>query len=265
MKKTLLLISVLALFTGCMSPKHKLSGYTYFDNPMCKGYGAVNYWHTLKAKDQADLVAEYGVNVYHIEFFGWADSRRDLDSVKGKYKDLLAECRKRKVVLFVSIFNDNSHLSKYGNTPWIPSLDYLKSALNFIIEQGSDGVIIQPVAETQTSVGSNFETYAKGTLSQKGFRTCYNRGSRPSAPPAGWTFAGYHPNNTTTKVPAGAVCVTDTGNILNQLGGYSQFDPAKVTAYGNTVLKTWHRPLVLYGFQHKSLDKESVKALGNVK
>lgn len=268
MKKILVgLLGLLGLLNvGCTNlMPNKLSNYTYFDNPMCKGYGAVNYWHTLNASDQADLVAEYGVNVYHIEFFGWADSRINLDNVKSKYKDLLSECRKRKVVLFVSIFNDNSHLSKYGNTPWVPSISYLESALDFIIQQGGEGVIVQAVAETQTSVGSQFESIAKNKLASAGIRSCYNKGSRPSAPPAGWTFAAYHPNTTSAKIPAGAVDVTDTGNILNQLGGYSKFDANAVTTYGNTVLKTWKRPLILYGFLHTSLDAEAVKALGNIK
>ena len=244
---------------------HKLPTRTYFDNPMCKGYGAVNNWFSINMAAQADVVAEYGVDVYHIEFFGWADTRTDLDKIKPKYIELLAECRKRNVVLFVSVFNDNSHLSKYGNKPWIPSLEYLKSSLTFIIEQGGEGVIVQPVAETQTSVGSKFEAYGKTALANAGIKSCYNKGSRPSSPPAGWTYAAYHPNTTSAKIPAGAICVTDTGSILRELGGYTKFDAAKVTAYGDKVLKTWKRPLILYGFQHTVLDREAVQALGNIK
>ena len=243
---------------------HKLSDYKYFDDPTCKGYGAVNYWHTISPSEQADVVAKYGVDVYHIEYFV-EEYRKDLNTLKVKYADLLSECRKRKVVLFVSIFNDNSHLSKYDNTPWKPSLEYLNEALNAIIDAGSEGVIVQPVCETKTTLGLRFETLAKVKLDKEGFRTCYNRDSRPRSVRAGWDYAAYHPFTTTEKVPATVVCVTDTGLLLNKLGGFDKFDANRVTEYGTRVLKGWNCPLILYGLLHKEVDEEAIKALGAIK
>ena len=239
--------------------------YVYFDNARCAGYGAVNYWHTLPAAEQAAAISDAGLDVYHIELLGWADARISPEAARQPYLDLLAECRQRKVVLFTSIFNDNSHLSKYGNTPRAPSLSTLMQSLVYILEAGPEGQIVQPVGETQTSTGKQFETAAGAALRQAGFKTCWNSGSRPSSPPSGWDYAAYHPTSTGKVIPKGAACVTDTGAILVQLGGYAQFNAAAVESYGRQCLDEWKRPCILYGFQHKAIDIDAAQALGRVK
>jgi len=260
----------------------KRPSFRYFDDARCAGYGAVNFWHTLSAAKQAEAISSRGLDVYHIELLSWAEARTDLESVRKAYNDLVDECRLRRVTLFVSVFNDNSHLAKYGNTPWVPSLSYLQSALDIILSKGLEGVIIQPVAETQTSVGSQFETAGRSRLAAGGFLTCYNHGSRPSGPPAGWNFAAYHPNLTGDNIPGGAVCVTDTGSILRtatldgtttaveekalimELGGYEKFNPDAVKSYAGKVLNTYHRPCILYGFLHTAIDTAGLDALASV-
>lgn len=258
------------LLSGCASfqwPWDRYSerpSYRYFDDPRCAGYGAVNAWATISSEDQAEEIASHDLDVYHIELLSWANFRTDLETTRTQYKKLVKECRKRKVVLFVSVFNDNSHLGKYGNTPWSPSVTYLHSALDIVLNEGNKGVIVQPVGETQTSNGKRFENEAVIRLAQAGFRTCYNRGSRPNGPPNGWNYAAYHPTSTSSRIGSGVVDVTDTGNILMQLGGYSSFHPNSIVTYGNQVLNGWHRPLILYGFLHTSIDKAALEALESV-
>ena len=287
-KATMAVVAVGLLVSGCSMFNGIIGGgvtkrpsYRYFDNPQCAGYGAVNYWQTLSASDQAEAISSRGLDVYHIELLSWAEARTDIGAVKSKYKKLLSECRDRRVVLFISVFNDNSHLAKYGNTPWVPAISYLHSALDIILAEGPTGVIVQPVGETQTSLGSKFEGEARSRLAAAGFMTCYNRGSRPTGAPGGWNFAAYHPFHLGDKIPGGAVCVTDTGSILLsngavnnsvaedqflilELGGYDKFNPDTVKTYANKVLNTYHRPVILYGFLHKSIDKASLDALASV-
>ena len=239
--------------------------YVYFDDPSCAGYGAVNFWHRLDPKAQAEAIADRGLDVYHIELLGWAGSRISPDQAREPYRKLLSECRKRKVVLFTSIFNDNSHLAKYDNSPYKPSYAELHKCTQFILSEGAEGQIIQPTGETQTGVGKRLQNDDGYILKDAGFKICWNQGSRPSAPPAGWDFAAYHPTSTGVTIPSGAVCVTDTGQILRQMGGYSQFNASAVESYANQCLNGWRRPCILYGFLHQAIDTAALDALSRVK
>jgi len=249
--------------------------FVYFDNPRCAGYGPVNYWRDIAPQEAAQRVAAAGLDMYHIELLGWAETHSSASVAVSAYRELLKECRKHKIVLFTSIWNNNSHLSKYGNTPWTPSMAELNECLEAIIAEGPEGQIVQPVGETQTSQGKQFESAAWSRLSQAHIRTCYNRGSRPANPPAGWDYAAFHPVSMGQTIPAGAVCVTDTGAILRgrgraagwprELGGYEKFNPETVRLYANQCLNGWKRPLILYGFLHKGLDVEAMTVLGKVK
>ena len=251
---------------GCITPKE----YVYLDDPKCVGYGDVNAWHQGDQADKIEKVAKAGADVYHFEYLGWGATRLyTAEAGAEAYHRLITAARKRKVVAFVSALNDNSHLPKYDNTPTVYSMAELNKVLDIIMAEGPEGVIVQPVGETQTSRGREFETAAWHRLTQAGFRTCYNRGSRPTSVPLNWTYAAFHPTSIDQTVPAGVACVTDTGAILRdggwprQLGGYHKFDPNMVRLYGERC-RVWGVSCTLYGFLHPDVDTKAIEALAEV-
>jgi hypothetical protein len=127
---------------------------------------------------------------------------------------------------------------------------------------GPVGVIVQPVGETFTADGKAFEARCRAGL--PGFRLCYNGGSRPTGAPGGYQFFAFHPNTTAQAIPRGALNVSDTGGILSQLnqGGdvYGLANPAALEAYAGRQWKAG-TDFVYYGFGHKKVDVEALKAL----
>jgi hypothetical protein len=263
------ILRIWALLVALLKKQQDEKDFVYFDNPNCVGYGPVNFWWQMDHEEVIREMAKNGLDVYHIELLGWADTRIMPEQVGDPYRRLLKECRKHKIALFVSAFNDNARFKKYGNRPWNPSLELLHMALNIIIAEGPEGVIVQPVAETGSDYGKRFENEALVRLSESGFRTCYNRGSRPTKVPEGWTYAAYHPRSIAESIPAGTVCVTDTGSVLREryareLGGYEQFNVDALYGHAKRVLKSGN-PFVAYGFLHSEFDSGAVEKLGRVK
>lgn len=236
--------------------------YRYFDAADCVGAGCVNNWLNIDPDAHAEAIAAAGLDCLHIEFYPWGSLRRPLADIKGPFKALLKACRKRNVVLFTCIFNDNFHTAKYGNTPWRPTVDPLLAALDFVTAQGPEAQIVQPVGETQTAVGKQFEAMARDKLARAGILSCFNgNGGHPSSRPAGWQFAAVHPSRDDSCTPGWAVCVTDHGAFLqNELGGLSGWHAGKVESVARN-LKSYKRPAVFYGFLNPTTDSLCLDAI----
>jgi len=224
------------------------------------GWGPVNRLGDYDPNAAAAACVEFGARVLHIEFIKWIGTGLpDLNATKLHYAALLEACRRRRVTLFVSSFNDNAHLSKHGRVGRATPKKYLEQVAAIILAYGPEGVVVQPVGETQTEVGKWFEQHWKAV--GKGFPLVYNGGSRPTRVPSGYKYAAYHPRSTSDTFPAGLVAVTDTGTILHELGLYSGTgNPAKCAAWAKRMLARGNPP-IFYQFKSAAIPTAMLAAV----
>lgn len=242
-------------------------------------YGRVNTWasggESNLAKDISEC-AKNGVKGYMIELMGWARSdawtQPWIDATEKAYKKLLDLCRSNNMWLFVSIVNDNmgsksiSAIKKYGD-PGIPLSAVTQQAqqlCNFVKKYGSENVIVQPVAETHSEAGSQFEKYCIANLTR--FTMVYNGGSRPSKTPSGYKYRAWHPFKTSDKPPADSIVVSDTGSIITQLGDglEGKAHPDTLEAWAKSIKANGNPICGYYAFKFSGHDAEAIKALGKV-
>lgn len=233
-------------------------------------YGRVNTWPFSEKNLDKDVkeMAASGVKGYMIELMGWArsDAWTDkwLKDTEKKYEYLLKLCRKHGLWLFVSVVNDNMGSRKYGDPGvFLASvMDKAKQLAQIVKKNGSDNVIVQPVAETQTSAGRQFEQYCVQQLG--GFPLVYNGGSRPNGIPGGFKYRAWHPFKVADKCPADAIVVSDTGMIIVQLGhgldGAAK--PDTLEKWARDMRKSGVKITGYYAFKFDGHDKEAIKALG---
>jgi hypothetical protein len=213
-------------------------------------------------------MARAAVPVLHIEYFGWASSGHygNPGGLERPYRDLLAWCRARRLWLFVSVANDNKGSGKYGDDrrgldDYLGNID---RAVRSIRDQGREGVLVQPVGETQTDAGRKVEAMCRQQL--VGWRLVYNGGSRPRVAPAGYWRAAYHPASVSAPVPKGVINVSDHSGILVQLqvGGLNgKADLRALGAYAAAQRKAGI-PFVYYGFGHGTPDEPAIRELGKL-
>lgn len=238
------------------------------------GYGCINAWWKPDPWKMARLCADNGVNVIHIAMLGWhgyPNMWKRPDDIEKPYKKLLAACRHYKIILFAEVANDNAGQSKhewpYPGEGMQQMSDAARIALQIVVDNKPDGVIVQSVGETQTSAGKAFETGANVQLGSFGFKRCWNRGSRPSGS-NGLEYFAYHPNATNTTGPDGCIIVTDTSGILRALQNGDVYapkaNPEAVREYAQRVHNDG-RGFVMYGFKHPDVDEATVKALRKVR
>ncbi len=273
---TLIVILVLAVAGGLAWLAVWLVGIRRKAPPKIGGkfmawYGRVNTWASSGRKaveKDVKACAKAGVAGYMIELAGWASSDAWTDDwlrrTEKAYLHLLKLCRRNGMWLFVSVVNDNMGTGKYGD-PGIPLSRVTPMAhrlVQIVKDGGRDNVIVQPVAETQTSAGGAFERYCVDHLA--GFPLVYNGGSRPGGIPGGFSFRAWHPFKITDGVPGDALAVSDTGSIIQQLG-VGLDGPAHADT-----LEAWARrvramgcPVAgYYGFKFSGHDANGIKALG---
>lgn len=240
-------------------------------------YGRVNRWTLSKQtlKDELNLMQECGVSGYMIEMASWGRyseceqwSEEWIKHIEKCYRHLVKNCRKRNLWLFVSVINDNMGQGKYGDTG--PKLEPVyDSALQFIEiikKQGSKGVIIQPVAETQTSAGRRFEEDCRREL--EGFTLVYNGdGGRPKQTPSGYDFRAIHPPHIVSSVANDALVISDHGLIIRELsidkGLESKGDPKKIADWVKRLKNQGIAVVGYYAFKYPDFDPDAIRALGD--
>lgn len=248
-------------------------------------YGRVNTWASasqqLLDQEVAAMVAA-GVKGYIIEMGGWASydvwTPAWLATTKARYSYLLNLCRTNNLTLFAAIVNDNMGSGKYGDLGTLTLDDVISQARDlcqYIKSCGSESVIIQPVSESYTSAGHNFEDYCTAQLT--GFTLVYNgtangdkntRG-RPNTIPAGFNYRAWHPFYVTDSCPADALVISDTGNIIKQLGNitnqtilYGAGKPAAIQAWVRARHAQGVKVVGYYAFSYDQLDLGAINALG---
>jgi len=273
MKNTLILFTMALIaslmVSGCRSPELPKLG----ESPLVM-YGRVNTWAMgeKNLKKDIEVMHDEGVDGYLIEMAGWA--RTDawtpkwLSDTEKQYKTLLDLCRANGKWLFVSVVNDNMGTGKYGD-PGIKLSQVMPQAqqlCQIVKKYGKDNVIVQPVAETQTSAGSQFEQYCLQQLG--GFVMVYNGGvGRPGGIPGGFQYRAWHPHKIADNPPKDAFVVSDTGSIILQLGyGYDGVaKPDTLEAWARRMRQLGVPVVGYYAFKFNGHDKEAIKALGKSK
>ncbi len=237
-------------------------------------YGRVNQWTVSRQilRNELNLMKECGVNGYMIELAVWDGvddkwSNEWIVRTQKNYRWLLRECRKRKIWLFVSIINDNMGKGKYGDTG--PTLEKVyESALqlaSIVKRGGSKGVIVQPVAETQTPTGQRFEQECRKIL--ENFTLVYNGESgHPESTPEGFHFRAVHPAHIVSSVADDTLVISDHGLITRELsidGGLeSRGNPQKVVTWVKRLQQQGVAVVGYYAFKYDQFDPATIRALG---
>ena len=237
-------------------------------------YGRVNQWTVSRQilRNELNLMKECGVNGYMIELAVWDGvddkwSNEWIGRTQKNYRWLLRECRKRKIWLFISIINDNMGKGKYGDTG--PTLEKVyESALqlaSIVKRGGSKGVIVQPVAETQTPTGQRFEQECRKIL--ENFTLVYNgEGGHPKSTPEGFHFRAVHPAHIVSSVADDALVISDHGLIIRELsidGGLeSRGNPQKVSMWVKRLQRQGIAVVGYYAFKYDQFDPATIRALG---
>ena len=238
-------------------------------------YGRVNRWPTSREtlRSELNLMKECGVSGYMIELAVWNgvdDKWSDewIARTEKSYRWLLRECRKRKIWLCVSIVNDNMGKGKYGDTgPALEQVYNQAKQLAFIVKKyGPKGVIIQPVAETQTSAGQRFEQECKTELEE--FTLVYNgNGGHPKSTPEGFHFRAVHPSHIASNVADDALVISDHGLIIRELaidnGLESKGNPTKVKIWAEKLRQQGIAVVGYYAFKYSDFDPDTIRALGD--
>ena len=239
-------------------------------------YGRVNRWTISKQtlRQELNLMKKCGVSGYMIEMANWGRysdcepwSEEWIKQIEESYRYLVKECRRRKLWLFVSVINDNMGKGKYGDKgPKLEAVyDSALPRIKIIKKYGQKGVIIQPVAETQTSAGQRFEQDCLRELND--FLLVYNgNGGHPSHTPDGYHFRATHPSHIVSSVDNDALVISDHGIIIRELsvdGGLeSKGDPEKIQMWVNRLQKQGIAVVGYYAFKYADFDPETIRALG---
>ena len=262
------ILVVVALHLGAIAQPHIEQGNTQV------WYGRVNQWTVSRQilRNELNLMKECGVNGYMIELAVWDGvddkwSNEWIVRTQKNYRWLLRECRKRKIWLFVSIINDNMGKGKYGDTG--PTLEKVyESALqlaSIVKRGGSKGVIVQPVAETQTPTGQRFEQECRKML--ENFTLVYNGESgHPKSTPEGFHFRAVHPAHIVSSVADDTLVISDHGLIIRELsidGGLeSRGNPQKVVTWVKRLQQQGVAVVGYYAFKYDQFDPATIRALG---
>lgn len=262
------ILVMVALHLGAIAQPHIEQGNTQV------WYGRVNRWTMSRQilRNELNLMKECGVNGYMIELAVWDGvddkwSNEWIVRTQKNYRWLLRECRKRKIWLFVSIINDNMGKGKYGDTG--PTLEKVyESALqlaSIVKRGGSKGVIVQPVAETQTPTGQRFEQECRKIL--ENFTLVYNgEGGHPESTPEGFHFRAVHPAHIVSSVADDALVISDHGLIIRELsidGGLeSKGNPQKVVTWVKRLQQQGVAVVGYYAFKYDQFDPVTIRALG---
>lgn len=240
-------------------------------------YGRVNRWTISKPTliDELNLMQECGVSGYMIEMASWGRysdcvpwSEEWIKQIEKSYRHLVKECRQRKLWLFVSVVNDNMGKGKYGDKgPKLEAVyDSALQLIKILKKYGHKGVIIQPVAETQTSAGRRFEEDCKRELEE--FTLVYNGdGGHPKHTPAGYDFRATHPSHIVSSVENDVLVISDHGVIIRELsidGGLeSKGNPVKIKTWVEQLRNQGIAVVGYYAFKYPDFDPDAIRALGD--
>ena len=242
------------------------------------GYGRVSHWAADLGLLRAELRAcdEAGIDIYTASLLGWwgtampgASEQQIRDQTEAAYKVLLDECRSRGMIALIDIHNQNSGSRKYGeqgrklgDPAEVALIDW---GIELVRKHGPANVVVVPCREAREESG--FAVERKCVERLDGFQLCANAGSR-TWPAPGWAdYAEWHPWSVDEVPPAGAIVVSDTGPILNQLnvgGALGPGQPEVVRQWMMAGVGQGNPARVYYTLYPGPLDLATIQAIGSV-
>ena len=236
------------------------------------GYGNVNSWH-LDPAALPKACALAGVPIAHVAVLGWAldgeprgfASHEEARKRVAAYGEFIKACRAWGVRAFVEAINGNCTQSKHFNVAVSSALavECMEIAALGIRDAGPNGVLgVQVVGEASGFWVPHDRAWASA-LAAAGFPMVCNHGSRPTTLPQGYARLAYHPNILKDHGPAGCLLVNDTSGAIAAVSGGDVYarrcNPQAVGDWVRGVPQD--RTPVLYGFMHRDVDKESLRAI----
>lgn len=230
-------------------------------NGILKGYGMVNYWMTLGEFDTLMLTLKNnGCNCTSIEIFGreeegWINKQ---DILKNQFAKLIASARKHGIIVFIDMVNQGS-----GSLTSQPN-SWFQEWLNFIKSFGQANMVVQAVGEGSGDKSANWYVMMENTLN--GFALSWNMGTRPQTASEKYKYIDYH-STTLTDLGGGDKRIidnTDSGILSSMMNGGvmgQTFKVDQVKTFATGALNAG-KSVNLYGYAHKSIDVEAIKALG---
>jgi hypothetical protein len=172
--------------------------------------------------------------------------------------------------LYVSGANDNQGLGKWGDKgrPLSADWQYLEECLAMLVELGPEGIIVQPVCETQTGTGKKMETRWAEVLKPLDFFLVDNHDSRPKQKQPWADASNYHMwSLDLSVVPEGMWGNNDTMLAIREMGDgdeYGPANPAKVAAYIEQGRALGLPAVMVYAWAHPDLDLPAIEAINGV-
>lgn len=224
----------------------------------------VSYDYTWTLRVMPDFMARLAarrLTATSIEYMGGWDRngsangwKHGADSLREPYLELLDACRRHKIALIVSVLNDNKGLGKYGDDKK-PMSDYKKQAeraLQIVLDAGPEAQWVQVCSETQTAYGKELEARWLPKFQAAGFRTIWNRGSRPAKAEMGCDTFAWHNCKLDDLGKAGGITLPDCGTAISAYtngGIYGASLKADVVGkHVAAVRKAGNRGSVIYTF-----------------
>jgi hypothetical protein len=190
------------------------------------GLGRDYTWTTGGQENFIKMLVRNKINTTSIELAGWANKetkkgqtflyRDKIGKVKPHYEELLSVARRYKVLVIVSVVNDNKGTRKYGDDgrPLDQFKQDVEDAMNLVLKNGPNGVWVQVVAETQTAYGRQVEEKWIKKFREAGFNVIYNQASRPSGPAFGANMFAWHNCSLNDFGKSNCILIPDCGAAI---------------------------------------------------
>lgn len=239
------------------------------------GIGHDYTWVKNTSRAWVQTLQQWRIHFTSIEFMGGWDRSGSVNgwktgaaSLAEPYARVVGACREFGRDLFVSIVNDNKGLGKYGddNRPMSDFKSEVNKAMQIVLDAGPQNVWVQTVSETRTGYGKELEATWLPKFQHAGFRTVWNRNSRPSRPEMGCTTFAYHTEGLSDRGKPGGFNITDTGANISPMteGGIygAALIDSKVQGQARLVSAGNDRAFGVYTFTGmKQIPERTVRAL----
>jgi hypothetical protein len=233
-------------------------------------YGNVNTWMKLSATEmEAWMKAQNAAKLdgIMIEWFGFSEDswEKNVESLKSQFLVLLPLARKYYQRIWCVLVNWGDDNIKAQSDAWIQDiLNWFKANT-----KPTDFIAFEMAAEWGDDQGARWCGFAETTLA--GYPLGWNKGCRPTTADSKYSVIDYHCAST-SDIPAynsKLFIDCDHSITIGQLSDADvtseKFNPTKVTPWATTVIKDKKMSVGLYGFNHKTFDTETIKALGKIR
>lgn len=271
------LIALLFLGMGCESDFGGDGGTTYKAatfpdvNKPFLGYGLVNNWSIQDPKTVLKQLDAANVQCAPFEFFEWASPEKfaQTDELIIKFEEWLEESQESKTIIYVTLYNANLGLKKYGDAGI--TADKYASKIKKVADKFAEWVLIYPnLYITPCGEGGSgkseyfdkkMQEYCKKAIPRN--RLVNNWGGHPDGRD-GMDYYCQHPSKTSVDLGWQAWIMSDNSLLIIALNGGALYGTANYNitkAYALKCLKNGN-PFIYYHFDRNGkIDSEALRAL----